>query len=30
LETGKRVTELLVTCCRLWDRLGLVELSTTP
>ena len=30
LETGKRATELLVTCCRLWDRLGLVELSTTP
>jgi aminopeptidase YwaD len=26
LETGKRVTELLVTCCRLWQRLGLVEL----
>jgi aminopeptidase YwaD len=25
LETGKRVTELLVTCCRLWERLGLVE-----
>ena len=28
LETGKRVTEMLVTCCRLWQRLGLVELST--
>ncbi|HJX37274.1 MAG TPA: hypothetical protein VJ714_01610, partial [Anaerolineae bacterium] len=28
LETGKRVTDLLVTCCRLWQRLGLVELST--
>jgi hypothetical protein len=28
LDTGKRVTEMLVTCCRLWDRLGLVELST--
>jgi aminopeptidase YwaD len=28
LETGKRPTELLVTCCRLWQRLGLVELST--
>ena len=27
LETGKRVTELLVTCCRLWERLGLVQLS---
>jgi len=27
LETGKRVTELLVTCCQLWERLGLVELS---
>ncbi len=27
LETGTRVTELLVTCCRLWDSLGLVELS---
>ena len=26
LETGQRVTELLVTCCRLWERLGLVEL----
>jgi aminopeptidase-like protein len=28
LEMGKRVTELLVTCCQLWQRLGLVELST--
>ena len=28
LETGKRVTEILVTCCRVWQRLGLVELST--
>ncbi len=27
LETGKRVTEMLVTCCHLWDRLGLVEMS---
>jgi aminopeptidase YwaD len=27
-DTGKRVTEMLVTCCRLWERLGLVELST--
>jgi aminopeptidase YwaD len=27
LETGKRVTKLLVTCCRLWKRLGLVQLS---
>jgi len=26
LETGKRVTELLVTCCRLWERLKLVKL----
>jgi aminopeptidase YwaD len=30
LETGKRVTEMLVTCCRLWQRLGLVQLSTAP
>ena len=28
LEVGKRVTEMLVTCCQLWGRLGLVELST--
>jgi aminopeptidase YwaD len=28
LETGKRVTETLVTCCLLWKSLGLVELST--
>ena len=28
LEMGKRVTEMLVTCCQLWGRLGLVELST--
>ncbi|GAG17560.1 unnamed protein product [marine sediment metagenome] len=28
LEVGKRVTEMLVTCCQLWERLGLVELST--
>jgi hypothetical protein len=26
LEMGKRLTEMLVTCCRLWRRLGLVEL----
>jgi aminopeptidase YwaD len=28
LETRQRVTETLVTCCRLWDSLGLVEMST--
>jgi aminopeptidase YwaD len=28
LEMGKRATQMLVTCCRLWERLGLVELST--
>ena len=28
LEAGNRETELLVTCCRIWQRLGLVELST--
>ena len=26
LETGKRATEMLVTFCRLWEHLGLVEL----
>jgi len=26
LEAGKRVTELLVVCCRIWQRLGLVGL----
>jgi hypothetical protein len=26
LETGKRMTEMLVTFCRLWNHLGLVEL----
>jgi hypothetical protein len=30
LEAGQRVTELLVTCCQLWDRLGLVKLSVVP
>lgn len=27
LEVGKRVTEMLVICCRIWERLGLVELA---
>jgi len=26
LETGKRMAEMLVTFCWLWDHLGLVEL----
>jgi len=26
LETGKRATEMLVTFCRIWEHLGLVEL----
>jgi hypothetical protein len=26
LETGKRMAEMLVTFCRLWEHLGLVEL----
>ncbi len=26
LETGKRVTEILVTHCRIWEHLGLLEL----
>jgi aminopeptidase YwaD len=26
LETGNRMTEMLVTFCRIWDHLGLVEL----
>ncbi len=26
LETGKRVTEMLVTFCRIWEHLGLLEL----
>ena len=27
LETGKRVTDLLITCCRLWQGLGVAEPS---
>jgi hypothetical protein len=27
LETGKRVTEMLVTFCRIWEHLGLLELQ---
>jgi aminopeptidase YwaD len=27
LETGKRVTEMLVTYCRIWEHLGLLELQ---